>query len=91
LYIPARLSKEKMSEIQEKAVRIFRALDGAGLSRVDFFVTHQGEEIIFNEINTLPGFTHISMYPKMWEATGVPYSDLIEELIQLALDKNNIE
>lgn len=91
LYIPARLSNEKMNEIQDQAVRIFRALDGTGLSRVDFFVTHEGEEIIFNEINTLPGFTHISMYPKMWEAAGVPYTELIEELIQLAFDKSSLQ
>ena len=87
LYIPAPLEEEIMEEIKEKAIRIFKALDGEGLSRVDFFVDKKTKEVIFNEINTLPGFTNISMYPKMWEAAGVSYEELIEELIQLALSK----
>ena len=57
-----------------------------GLSRVDFFL-EEGGRVVFNEINTLPGFTHISMYPKLWEASGIPYGELIDELIRLALEK----
>ena len=57
-----------------------------GLSRVDFFVTHKGNEIVFNEINTLPGFTSISMYPKLFEASGIPYMQLLDRLLQLALE-----
>ena len=57
-----------------------------GLSRVDFFVTYEGQEIVFNEINTLPGFTSISMYPKLFEASGIPYPELLDNLIELALE-----
>ena len=65
------------------AVRAYRLLGCSGLSRVDFFVTREGQ-VILNEINTLPGFTAISMYPKLWEASGLPYSDLLDRLIELA-------
>ena len=59
----------------------------SGLSRVDFFVTYDGEEVVFNEINTLPGFTSISMYPKLFEASGLPYEKLLDELIRLAMEE----
>ena len=83
LYIPARLSEEVANEIRRTAVRAYWLLGCAGLSRVDFFVTPEGR-VILNEINTLPGFTAISMYPKLWEATGLAYGDLLDKLIGLA-------
>lgn len=81
---PADLPEDVQSKLRELAVEAFLALDGEGLSRADFFYTTDGE-IIINEVNTMPGFTPISMYKTMWEATGKSYSDLIDELIQLAL------
>ena len=68
--------------MRETAVRVYQAMGCRGLSRVDFFVTREGQEVVFNEINTIPGFTSISMYPKAWEATGVRYTDLITMLIE---------
>lgn len=88
LYIPARISDATHARVRDWAVKIYRALGCAGLSRVDFFVTRDGEEIVFNEINTLPGFTAISMYPKMWAADGIAFPELIERLITLALGAN---
>lgn len=85
-YIPARISDRAMAEVRDYAVRIFTVLGCAGLSRVDFFVTRDGEEVVFNEINTLPGFTPISMYPKMWAADGLPFGDLLDKLIVLAVE-----
>jgi len=81
--IPADLSEEVTARIQEYSVRAFRALDGRGLARVDFFVDEAGG-VVINEVNTMPGFTPISMYPRMWEATGVPYEELIDRLIRSA-------
>ena len=86
-YIPARISEKANAEVRKYAVKIFRALGCAGLSRVDFFVTRDTEEIIFNEINTLPGFTSISMYPKMWAADGLPFNELIDRVINFALEE----
>lgn len=86
LLIPAPFEESTVSRLQELAVKAFQAVEASGLSRVDFFVTPQNE-IILNEINTLPGFTEISMYPKLWEATGIPYSQLINRLIDLGLDR----
>lgn len=79
--VPAALPDELLDKVRDVAVRAFRAVDGAGLSRVDTFVTASGE-VLVNEINTMPGFTPISMYSKAWEATGLSYSDLITELIE---------
>ena len=79
------LPEGKTEEIREAAVKIFKALDGYGLSRVDFFLENGTNEIVFNEINTLPGFTAISMYPMLWEAQGIDKKSLVEELINLAL------
>ena len=84
--IPASISKEDMESIRKMAVEAFKSIDGKGLSRVDFFIDKNSGEIFINEINTLPGFTNISMYPKMWEATGLEYHNLIDELIKLAID-----
>jgi D-alanine-D-alanine ligase len=86
LEIPAQLSQEKIKEVQEIAIKTYRSLCCEGLARVDFFLKENGE-VLVNEINTLPGFTRISMYPKLWEASGIPYSQLIDRLIQLALER----
>lgn len=85
LLIPAPLSEEETKQIREYAVRAFRALGGCGLSRVDFFKDKNTGRVVINEINTLPGFTDISMYPKLWQASGLSYSDLIDRLIALAV------
>jgi D-alanine-D-alanine ligase len=86
LLIPALLDESVISSLQEMAIKAFRAVEACGLSRVDFFVTPENK-IFLNEINTLPGFTEISMYPKLWEATGIPYSKLIDRLISLGLER----
>jgi len=86
LLIPAPLEESIITRLKAMAVEAFQAVEATGLSRVDFFVTSQNE-IILNEINTLPGFTEISMYPKLWEATGIPYSELIDHLILLGLER----
>lgn len=88
LRIPAPLDDVTMSEIRSLAIKAFKAVDCAGLARVDFFLTKETKEILINEINTLPGFTKISMYPKMWDATGIPYENLLDRLIELALERH---
>jgi len=85
-YIPARISEEVEELVREAAVKVYSAIGCQGLSRVDFFVTYEGERVVFNEINTLPGFTSISMYPKLFAASGIPYSELIDELLKLAME-----
>ena len=86
--IPAKLTKAQTKQIREMAVAAFRACDLSGLARVDFLMEPDGKRRIFlNEVNTLPGFTQISMYPKLWEATGIPYKELITRLIELALER----
>src|SRR5277367_1356449 len=85
LVIPAKLSKKQVATFQEYAVRAFRAIDGTGMSRCDFFLERRTNKIFINELNTIPGFTSISMYPKLWEASGLPYPQLIDKLIELAL------
>lgn len=87
LAIPASLSDEMVKKVQQTAVHAFEALQCEGLARVDFFLTEQGE-VYVNEINTLPGFTRISMYPKLWEVSGISYPDLIDRLIQLAIERH---
>lgn len=87
LLIPAALNDEDMKHIREQAVKIYKKLDCAGMARVDFLVDKETGEVYLNEVNTLPGFTSISMYPKMWEATGLPYNELINELIELAIER----
>ena len=84
--IPADLPKEISEEIRKNAIKAFNAIDGKGLSRVDFFVEDKTNRVIINEINTLPGFTNISMYPKMFEASGISYKELLNKLIDLALE-----
>ena len=80
------MAEEKIEEIQRAALEVYRAMGCRGLSRVDFFLNEK-DEVIFNEINTMPGFTKISMYPKLWEAAGLPYEELLDTLIALALDE----
>lgn len=86
LKIPADLSEEIVKKIQILAVKVFKTLECEGLSRVDFFLKKNGD-VIVNEINTMPGFTSISMYPKLWEVSGISYTELIDRLIQLALER----
>ena len=86
LEIPAKLSPETSERVRQLAIKTFTVLCCEGMARVDFFLRN-GEEIIVNEINTIPGFTRISMYPKLWEASGIAYSELIDRLIQLAIER----
>src|SRR5262249_35168698 len=86
LQTPAKLSSETSERVRQLAIKTFTVLCCEGIARVDFFLRN-GEEIVVNEINTMPGFTRISMYPKLWEATGISYSELIDTLIQLALER----
>lgn len=88
LKIPAELSDKKREEIREYAKKAFLALGCRGLSRVDFFVKNSDESIVLNEINTLPGFTSISMYPMLWDVMGVGYSDLLDRLIELSAERD---
>ncbi|MDK2805986.1 MAG: D-alanine-D-alanine ligase [Thermoanaerobacterium sp.] len=85
LFIPAPIPDVKMEEIRELAIKAYIALDARGMARVDFLMDKNTGKVYLNELNTIPGFTKISMYPKLWEASGKPYSKLIDELIQLAL------
>lgn len=85
--IPADISEETSNEIRRLAIKAFKAIDGKGLSRVDFFANEETNEIYINEINTLPGFTTISMYPKLFEQVGIKYTDLLDKLINLALER----
>ena len=80
------VTAEKEQEIKDAAIKVYEIMGCRGLSRVDFFLKESGR-VIFNEINTIPGFTHISMYPKLWEESGIPYDELIDELIRLALER----
>lgn len=86
--IPADISRDKTEEIRKLAIKAFKAIDGKGLSRVDFFIEEKTEKVYINEINTLPGFTSISMYPKLFDNAGISYSDLLDRLIKLALNYN---
>jgi D-alanine-D-alanine ligase len=88
LVIPAKLAADKTAEIRRMAVAAFRAVGGAGFARVDFFMERGTNRLYVNEINTIPGFTNISMYPKLWEATELRYSRLIERLIQLGIERS---
>lgn len=86
--IPADISEEKQEEIKKLAVKAFKAVDGSGLSRVDFFIQEETNKVYINEINTLPGFTEISMYPKLWEHSGISYKELLTKLIDLSVKKD---
>ena len=85
-YIPAWIPEDVAETVRDTAVKVYKAIGCQGLSRVDFFVTWQENRVVFNEINTIPGFTSISMYPKLFGASGVPYSQLIDKLLELALE-----
>jgi D-alanine-D-alanine ligase len=86
LLIPAPLKKKQVATLQDFAARAFKAIDGTGMARCDFFLENKTGKIFINELNTIPGFTSISMYPKMWEASGLPYPKLIDRLIELAFE-----
>ncbi len=86
--IPAKLSRTVARRIRELAIRAFRVIDCSGMARVDFFVTRAASRVYLNEVNTIPGFTSISMYPKLWEATGISYAELLDRLIALAIQRH---
>ncbi|HEX6417380.1 MAG TPA: D-alanine--D-alanine ligase family protein [Acidimicrobiales bacterium] len=88
LLVPAPLSEAETAEVRDLALRAFRALRCDGLARVDFFFEEGGRGFLLNEVNTMPGFTPASMYPRLWEATGVPYPELIDELVRLAVERH---
>jgi D-alanine-D-alanine ligase len=88
LLIPAKLKKAEVKKVQGMAVTAFRALELSGMARVDFFIEKRGGKIFLNEVNTIPGFTSISMYPKLWEANGIPFRELVSKLIDLALEQH---
>ena len=88
LIIPAKLTKAETKKVQELAVAAFQAVDCSGLARVDFLMDPKTRKIFLNEINTMPGFTSISMYPKLWGASGLEYADLIDRLIQLGIERH---
>jgi D-alanine-D-alanine ligase len=87
LQIPAELPAETAEQIRQYAVRAYKLIDSAGMARVDFFVERDTNRIYLNELNTIPGFTKISMYPKLWQASGLPYHKLVDRLIELALER----
>jgi D-alanine-D-alanine ligase len=87
--IPAPLSEAQTSRIRELSIAAFKAVDGAGMARVDFLLARDSGDLFLNEVNTIPGFTTISMYPQMWEASGLPYPELIDRLIALALERHS--
>jgi len=86
--IPANLTARQTADVQRFSIEAFKAVDGAGMSRVDFLLSRDTNELVLNEVNTIPGFTTISMYPKMWEASGLPYPALLDRLITLALERH---
>lgn len=86
-YIPARIPEDVAEQVRDLAVKVYSSIGCRGLSRVDFFVTFEENRVVFNEINTLPGFTSISMYPKLFAASGIPYDQLLDELLKLALEE----
>lgn len=88
LIIPARLPAEQVRRLSDIALRAFRAIDAEGMARVDFFIEEPGGRIVLNEINTIPGFAPTSMFPKLWDASGLPYGALIERLVELALERD---
>ena len=88
LIVPADLSPQIARNVQEIAIRAFKAIDACGMARVDFFLERGANRLLLNEINTIPGLTSVSMYPRMWQKTGISYADLIDRLIQLALERH---
>ena len=88
LIIPAKISDEAADKVRKYAIKAFQAIDGSGLARVDFFVSQDNRTVYINEVNTMPGFTPISMYPKLWQASGIEYAELIDRLIAFGVDKS---
>ncbi|MDQ3174876.1 MAG: D-alanine--D-alanine ligase [Acidobacteriota bacterium] len=86
--VPAPLSKSMISRIQRMAIQVFKSVDGAGLARVDFFLTRDGQKLLVNELNTMPGLTEVSGYPKMWEASGMSFPIVLDRLIELAFERH---
>lgn len=86
--VPAPLSKPMISRIQRMAIQVFKSVDGAGLARVDFFLTRDGQKLLVNELNTMPGLTEVSGYPKMWEASGMSFPRVLDRLIELAFERH---
>lgn len=89
LYIPAHITEQQIETVRQNALRVYTALGCRGLSRVDFFVTHEEGEVVFNELNSIPGFTSISMYPKLFDYEGLRYPALLDRLIELALEEHH--
>ena len=86
--VPAPVSQVVSEEIRRMAIQAFQSIDGSGLARVDFFLTRDTEKLLLNELNTLPGLTEVSGYPKMWEASGLPFPQVLDRLIQLAFERH---
>ena len=86
--VPAPISKSLAEKIQRMAIRAFQSVDAAGLARVDFFLKRDSKELIVNELNTMPGLTEVSGYPKMWTASGLSYTEMLDELVELALERH---
>jgi D-alanine-D-alanine ligase len=87
LIIPAKIPADTMHLVQDYAVQAFEAIDGAGMARIDFLLDRDSGEVYLNELNTIPGFTKISMYPKLWQASGIPYPELVDQLITLGIER----
>ncbi|MFN3929965.1 MAG: hypothetical protein ACK4OK_10070, partial [Thermoflexus sp.] len=87
LVIPAPLDEALAEQIRSLAIKAFQAIDACGMARVDFLLSRETGELVVNEINTIPGFTAVSMYPRLWEASGLSYSALLDRLIELALER----
>jgi D-alanine-D-alanine ligase len=88
LLIPAKITKKQQKEVQQMAIAAFKAVDCSGLGRIDFLLDPKTLKLYLNEINTMPGFTSISMYPKLWAASGIAYPELIDRLIQLGIERH---
>jgi D-alanine-D-alanine ligase len=86
--VPAPVSKALSEKIRRLAIQAFQSVDGSGLARVDFFLTRKKSQLLVNELNTLPGLTEVSGYPKMWEASGLPFPQLLDRLIELAFERH---
>lgn len=90
LEIPADLTEEQVATVQALSIEVFKVLNCAGMARVDFFLRDDGQFLV-NELNTIPGFTNSSMFPKLWEASGIGYKQLVDKLIELALERHESE
>jgi D-alanine-D-alanine ligase len=90
LIVPARIGDEGIARVRELAARVFKAIDGSGLARCDFFV-HDDGEVLVNELNTIPGFTGTSVFAKLFEAAGIPYPELCDRLVQLAVERHEAQ